>query len=119
MFKVILFAVLAMILMWGVGKLKYVRYRNVPYQQLSDEFFKGTATVVTTIYVFVCIKSNLADVEAFIRRLVKNGELATIAFILLVTFILIGFWRFILWLSEKSGEKLKKRIERSAVKATR
>ena len=113
MFKVIFFTVLAMVMMWCIGTLRYERRYNVPHRRLSEEFFQGAATVVATVYVFVCIKSNLADLESFLRKLVGDGEFAVVAFVLAVTFILIGFWWLIYKLSVVSGNVKAVRIART------
>ena len=114
MLKVILFTVLAIALMWGLGKLRYTKRFNEPHRQLSEEFFQGAATVVDTFYTFACIKSNLADLEIYLRKLVGNGEIAVIGFVLVVTFILIGFGWLLYKLSVVSGNIKAVRIARTA-----
>ena len=113
MFKVIIFTVFAMILMWGIGTLRYEKRYNVPHRRLSEEFFQGAATVVDTFYTFACIKSNLAELEIFIRKLVGNGQVAVIGFVLVITFILIGFGWLLYKLSVVSGNLQAIKIART------
>jgi hypothetical protein len=88
MFKAIVFTVLALAIMSAVGMLRFRVFRGKVYRQFSEEFFKCVATVVTTLYVFVCIKANLENLDNYVQNVVRSSGVSTVIFAVAVTICL-------------------------------